>query len=89
MHKGEIVEGYAKPAGWLTAQEAAEHLRVKTRTLLQWVRQKKIPGYVLSGNRRKVWRFRKVDLDRWLLAQGSGVICSPAPSVLVTKGEAK
>ena len=51
---------------WLTAEEAAEHLRVKTRTLLLWARQGKVKGYVLSGVRRHVWRFRQVDLDATL-----------------------
>jgi len=51
---------------WLTAEEAAEHLRIKTRTLLLWARQGKVKGYMLSGVRRHVWRFRQVDLDATL-----------------------
>ena len=31
----------------LTGKEAAEHLRIKTRTLLLWMRQGKINGYAL------------------------------------------
>ena len=34
---------------WLTAKEAADHLRVKARTLLSWTRQGKINGYALSA----------------------------------------
>ena len=52
-----------QPSSWLTAEEAAAHLRVRTRTLLPWARQGKVKGYVLSGVRRHVWRFRQVDLD--------------------------
>jgi excisionase family DNA binding protein len=74
---------------WLTAEEAAAHLKVKNRTLLLWARQKKFRGYVLSGTKRRVWRFRKADLDTMLLAQDEGVICSLSPSVFVTKGEGK
>ena len=74
---------------WLTAEEAATYLKVKARTLLFWVRQKKFRGYVLSGTKRRVWRFRKADLDIMLLAQDAGVLCSIPPSVLVTKGEGK
>jgi len=37
---------------WLTANEAAQYLKVKPRTLLQWVRERKIPAHRLSG----VWR---------------------------------
>ncbi|PYP91704.1 MAG: hypothetical protein DMG65_06570 [Candidatus Angelobacter sp. Gp1-AA117] len=48
---------------WLTTNEAAAYLKVKARTLLQWARQGKIKGYTLSGVKRHVWRFRKVDLD--------------------------
>jgi excisionase family DNA binding protein len=48
---------------WLTADEAATYLKVKTRTLLLWVRQGKIRAYSLSGTRRRVWRFRVTDLD--------------------------
>ena len=48
---------------WLTAQEAAEHLRIKTRTLLAWTRQGKIKGYPLSGGQRHVWRFLRAELD--------------------------
>lgn len=48
---------------WLTTNEAAAYLKVKGRTLLQWARQGKIKGYTLSGVKRHVWRFRKVDLD--------------------------
>jgi excisionase family DNA binding protein len=80
---------YAAETEWLTAEEAAAYLRVKTRTLLLWVRQKKFRGYALSGIKRRVWRFRKADLDTMLLAQDGTVLCSVPPSVLVTKGEGK
>jgi len=53
---------------WLTASEAAAYLKVKPRSLLLWVRQGKLQAYVLSGTKRRVWRFRKEDLDAALLA---------------------
>src|SRR5215831_2701290 len=53
-------------SSWLTAEEAAAHLRIRTRTLLQWARQGKVKGYLLSGVRRHVWRFRRIDLDATL-----------------------
>jgi excisionase family DNA binding protein len=65
---------------WLTASEAAEHLKVKTRTLLLWVRQGKIPAYVLSGTKRRVWRFRKEDLNAKL--RSAAVIPSDPLTVL-------
>jgi excisionase family DNA binding protein len=51
---------------WLTADEAAQYLKVKTRTLLLWVRQGKIKGHILSGSVRHLWRFRQADLDATL-----------------------
>jgi excisionase family DNA binding protein len=54
---------------WLTTEEAATYLKVKPRSLLLWVRQGKLPAYALSGTRRRVWRFRREDLDSTLLAR--------------------
>ncbi len=67
------------PSEWLTAGEAAQHLKVKTRTLLRWVRQGKVKGFALSGTKRRVWRFRRADLDAALLE--SPVLPCQAPSV--------
>ena len=52
---------------WLTVLEAAAYLKVKPRTLLMWVRQGKLQAYALSGTKRRIWRFRKEDLDAALL----------------------
>ena len=64
---------------WLTATEAASHLKVKSRTLLLWVRQGKVKAFALSGTKRRVWRFRRQDLDAALLE--SAVLPSQSPSV--------
>ena len=55
-----------KFSDWLNADEAAEYLRVKRRTLLLWARQGKVKGYRLSGSTRHVWRFLPSDLDATL-----------------------
>lgn len=52
--------------GWLTAAEAAQYLRVKTRTILKWAKQGRIPGHPLSGSKRITWRFLKTELDAML-----------------------
>jgi excisionase family DNA binding protein len=64
---------------WLTGNEAAKYLKVKPRTLLLWVRQGKVKGFALSGTKRRVWRFKQVDLDAALLE--SSVLTSLTPSV--------
>jgi excisionase family DNA binding protein len=63
---------------WLTATEAAQYLRVKPRSLLLWTRRGMIRGYVLAGVKRKVWRFRREDLDSALLSNPCGKL--PAAS---------
>ena len=69
---------------WLTASEAAAYLKVKPRSLLLWVRQGKLPAYALSGTKRRIWRFRKEDLDSALLA--CPVIRSKPLTVLSERG---
>ena len=64
---------------WLTAIEAARHLKIKSRTLLLWARQGKIKAFAPSGTKRRVWRFRKTDLDAAFLE--SAVLTSKSPSV--------
>jgi excisionase family DNA binding protein len=56
-------------SGWLTSTEAAAYLKVKPRSLLLWVRQGKLQAYALSGTRRRIWRFRREDLDAALLSK--------------------
>jgi excisionase family DNA binding protein len=65
---------------WLTVAEAASYLQVKPRTLLLWVRQGKVQAYALSGTKRRIWRFRRADLNDALFAHP--VIGSPSPTVL-------
>ncbi len=65
---------------WLTVAEAARYLQVKPRTLLLWVRQGKVQAYALSGTQRRIWRFRRADLDSALLAHP--MIGSGSPTVL-------
>lgn len=65
---------------WLTADEAAQYLKCKPRSLLLWVRQGKVKAYALSGTKRRVWRFRREDLDAALVQ--SPVLASSMPTVL-------
>lgn len=65
---------------WMTTEEAAQYLKVKRRTLLLLVRQGKVKAYPALGIRRRVWRFRREDLDAYLL--GASVVTSNTPAVL-------
>jgi excisionase family DNA binding protein len=64
---------------WLTVSEAGNYLKVKPRTLLLWARQGRVKAFALSGTQRRIWRFRRQDLDAALLE--SSVLPSLTPSV--------
>ena len=53
---------------WLTAKEAAAHLRIKHRTLLEWAKTGKVTAHKLSGIRRTTWSFLRSELDAALNA---------------------
>jgi excisionase family DNA binding protein len=62
--KGEMTEReHAEPSvisgGFLTLREAAEVLRLSTRTVREYVRRGEIQGRLIGGR----WRFRREDLD--------------------------
>ena len=74
---------------WLTAAEAAQYLKIRTRTLVLWARQGKVKGYVLSGTQRHVWRFRRENLDAaFFQPAGPHVINSALSSVRSAEKEA-
>lgn len=51
---------------WMTATEAAEHLRIATRTVLRWAKLGTIPAHRLSGCARITYRFSVAELDAFL-----------------------
>src|SRR5438874_13836097 len=46
---------------WLTAAEAAQHLKMKPRTLLLLGSAGRLKAYKLSGTKRHVWRFQRAE----------------------------
>jgi excisionase family DNA binding protein len=72
---------------WLTAAEAAKYLKVRSRPLLQWVREGSIKGYCLHRTKRHTWRFRIADLDAALgvTAPSTAVVLSSPTSSTVLR----
>jgi excisionase family DNA binding protein len=62
------------PEEWLTASEAAAYLKVKPRTILQWAKDGKIHGHVLSGTKRCTWRFLRSELDAILTTPSAALM---------------
>ncbi|MDP8212523.1 MAG: helix-turn-helix domain-containing protein [Candidatus Zapsychrus exili] len=46
----------------MTIDEVADYLRVKRRTIYEWVKMRKIPAIKTVGQ----WRFKKEKIDAWL-----------------------
>jgi excisionase family DNA binding protein len=49
----------------LSAEEAAEHLRIHVKTIQKLAREQRVPCVRMG----KYWRFRLSALDRWVSAQ--------------------
>lgn len=49
----------------MTIEEVADYLRVKKRTIYEWVKKGKIPAIKTVGQ----WRFKKTKIDNWLDSQ--------------------
>lgn len=46
----------------MTIEEVADYLRVKKRTVYEWLKNGKIPAIKTVGQ----WRFKKIQIDTWL-----------------------
>ena len=46
----------------MTIEEVAQYLRVKKRTVYEWLKNGKIPAIKAVGQ----WRFKKSKIDAWL-----------------------
>jgi excisionase family DNA binding protein len=54
----------------LTIREVAEYLKLNEKTTYRLVSEGKIPGFKVGG----AWRFRKVEIDRWIKEQEQNAI---------------
>jgi predicted site-specific integrase-resolvase len=53
----------------LDAREAAQVLRMDSRTLVRWARLGQVPAHPMGEGRRKLWRFVEHELVEWLQAR--------------------
>jgi predicted site-specific integrase-resolvase len=53
----------------LDAREAAQVLRMDSRTLVRWARLGQVPAHPMGEGRRKLWRFLEHELVEWLQAR--------------------
>ena len=55
--------------GWWTIEQAAAHLGTTPKALYKWVKLHGCPAYRVGGGIRTALRFRRSELDQWLLKQ--------------------
>ena len=49
----------------MTLPEVAKFLKIADRTVYLWAQKGKLPGFKMGT----VWRFKRVDIDRWIDVQ--------------------
>lgn len=60
----------SKNEGWVSIEEAAEYLGVKTVTIRTWLRKEKgIPAHKIG----KKWSFRLSELEKWVISGKSAL----------------
>ncbi len=62
---------------FLDAEEAAAFLGdLNSRTITRWAREGYLPAYPIGEGKRRLWRFRVCDLERWMLSRMTGRLAS-------------
>lgn len=51
---------------YLDAERASVHLSISRKTLLRLARRGAVPAHGIGEGRKKMWRFRLSELDRWM-----------------------
>jgi len=47
---------------WLSVQEIAAHLGIKTDTVYTWVSRKRMPAHKVG----RLWKFKVTEVDAWV-----------------------
>lgn len=48
---------------YLSIEEVAEYLGVKSSTIRSWIRTKDFPAHKIGG---KLWKFKKSEIEQWI-----------------------
>lgn len=55
--------------GWWTIEQAAAHMGTTPKALYKWVKIHGCPAYRVGAGIRTALRFRRSELDQWLVKQ--------------------
>jgi excisionase family DNA binding protein len=52
---------------WVSVEQIAQHLNVKTFTIYKWLERKDMPAHKVG----RLWRFKVTEVDRWVTSGGA------------------
>jgi excisionase family DNA binding protein len=52
---------------WVSVEQIAQHLNVKTFTIYKWLERKDMPAHKVG----RLWRFKVTEVDQWVRSGGS------------------
>ncbi len=52
---------------WVSVEQIAQHLNVKTFTIYKWLERKDMPAHKVG----RLWRFKITEIDEWVRTGGS------------------
>jgi len=52
---------------WVSVEQIAQHLNVKTFTIYKWLERKDMPAHKVG----RLWRFKITEVDEWVRKGGS------------------
>ena len=55
-----------QPESFVDAERAAAFLSMRRKTLLNHARRGTLPGHPVGSGKRKMWKFRISELERWM-----------------------
>ena len=79
--RSQFHESNMKPS-LLNPREAAQILRMDSRTLVRWARLGYVPAHPMGEGKRKLWRFLEHELLEWVREQGADNRKRPATSTI-------
>ena len=52
---------------WVSVEQVAQHLNVKTFTIYKWLERKYMPAHKVG----RLWRFKITEIDNWVRQGGA------------------
>ena len=61
------MEAHETAEQWVSVEQIAHHLNVKTFTIYKWLERKTMPAHKVG----RLWRFKVSEIDQWVKTGGA------------------